>query len=72
MVIGELQFEAGDRVRVVTSDTPFFGWTGTIVQGFRSELEFQKNHYTVQLDAFSELPDTRPCLFREMQLRHSL
>ena len=60
----EPRFEKGDKVRVVTSDTPFFGWIGEIVT-CEEGLELTSRHYLVRMhNWFIE----QPLLFREMQL----
>lgn len=62
------QFGAGDYVRIVTTDTPFFGWTGRIVSN-AERFELGATHYFVQMNEwFIEMP----LLFREMQLALSL
>jgi hypothetical protein len=62
------KFEVGDTVRVVTSDTPFFGWRGEV----RSveELELGCRHYLVRLLDFP-IAILQPFLFREIQLAHA-
>jgi len=64
------KFAEGDRVRVVTTDTPFFGWTGSVASraGKIGTME-QGELYFVQMDANWIAP---PLLFREMQLADSL
>lgn len=61
------KFEVNDTVRVVTSDTPFFGWQGKVVSV--EELELGCRHYLVRLIDFPILV-LQPFLFREMQLAH--
>lgn len=61
----EPKYYQGDRVRVVTTDTPFFGWTGQLV-GSAERFELTKTHYFVQMDEWGE--DSAALLFSEMQL----
>lgn len=59
------KFEVGQTVRVVTTDTPFFGWQGKVVSV--EELELSTRHYLIRMiDWFID----QPLLFREMQLSH--
>lgn len=67
----ELKFEQGDRVRVVTSDSPFWWWTGTVHAGMKGDLELGVHHYLVHLDGLTSL-NPSPLLFREMQLAYAL
>ena len=66
----EPAFEVGDRVRVVTSDTPFFGWTGGVA-AVETGIELGVIHYLVDLDGLA-VSNAPPCLFRQIQLAHSL
>lgn len=55
----------GDRVRVVTTDTPFFGWTGVVV-GNAERFELTKTHYFVRMDEWGD--ESAALLFSEGQL----
>lgn len=61
----EPRYQQGDRVRVVTTDTPFFGWTGKIA-GSAERFELTKTHYFIRMDEWGE--ESAALLFSEMQL----
>lgn len=69
------KFEVGDRVRVVVSNSNFFGWTGEVKASYKGDFEFGAIHYHVLLDNFAMLHgpiNIAPLLFREFDLAHSL
>lgn len=67
----EPKYEAGDRVRVVVSNSNFFGWTGEIKASYRGDFELGVIHYHVLLDNFAALHgpiNIEPMLFRQFDL----
>ncbi len=63
-------FEIGDRVRVVTCDTEFFGWAGAVTDVEVGTFMPEVIHYFVAMDGLS-VSISPPLLFREIQLAHS-
>jgi hypothetical protein len=72
------KFEIGDRVRVVTTDTPFFGWTGEVTSipgeigpGGGVYYQVTMDVFRVQMEMLASGAQSSPLLFREQQLAHS-
>lgn len=69
------KFEDGDRVRVIVTNSNFFGWTGQVKAVYRGTFESRVIHYHVLLDNFANLHgpiNIDPLLFSEFDLAHSL
>lgn len=50
----ELIFKPGDRVKVSSPDSPFWGWVGTVMINAASKERVPGvGYYEVQLDAFA-------------------
>lgn len=62
------KFNVGDRVRVVVSNSNFFGWTGEVKASYRGDFALGVIHYHVLMDNFPQAA----MLFREFDLAHSL
>ena len=67
----EPKYDIGDRVRVVSSASNFFGWTGEITARYNGDFEFGVIHYHVKLDGFA-VAFPPPLLFRQIELAASL
>jgi len=69
------KYEVDDRVRVVVSNSNFFGWTGVVRASYRGDFELGVIHYHVLLDSFAAMDgplNNSPMLFREFDLAQSL
>lgn len=51
----EPKYATGDRVRIVVSNSNFFGWTGEVKAAYRGDFELGAIHYHVLLDNFAML-----------------
>jgi hypothetical protein len=62
-----MKFNLGDRVRVVSAASNFFGWEGEVVGCYDGDLVPGQKHYHVRCynPAFEQMP---PLLFNEREL----
>jgi hypothetical protein len=62
-----MKFKEGEKVRVVSAGSNFFGWVGEVVASYDGDLVFGEKHYQVRM-TWLTMVSVPPLLFREVDL----